>query len=99
MTRRSSAALTTRSRVITPVAMLILSPLLTIAPALDAHGWTAKVDYTSAGCELLDFVGETREGAFCQGALQRGGRDSRAQDHSSINVMLGLQTLRSCLIH
>src|SRR3989442_9246053 len=42
MTRRSSAALTTRSRVITPVATLIGSPLLRTAPALDAYGLTAK---------------------------------------------------------
>src|SRR5438876_10671604 len=75
MTRRSSAALTTRSRVITPVAMLILSPLLTTAPALDAHGLTAKVDYPSPGGEALDVVGETREGALCRGASSRGDED------------------------
>src|SRR5438876_11379152 len=89
MTRRSSAALTTRSRVITPVAMLILSPLLTTAPALDAHGLTAKVDYPSPGCEVLDFVGETREGALCRGASSRGGRFSPAPDHGRSQLSAG----------
>src|SRR5207253_8178940 len=43
-----------------------------------SHGLTAKVDYPSPGCEVLDFVGETREGALCRGASSRGGRGSPA---------------------